>query len=247
MSDLGQGVKFIMNGGVEPTTLGPLGTNTPNSSNVNLYIHGSEYTQLGDGVNLWLSGSSAGTKFEFKTLPMFLIGDIFGNKLNLFIKTDPPSPFVSGSMNLVLVGEGKHFSDGVPLVMWGSSAEYSLSLNALTIEQLQTLSINELYTLPLYSDDVFTGYHQSLGLDLYIQGEGLYENAFVERSYLNLFIQSSPGSSNSLPLFLTGSPIGELLLYTYGILGFITNSLPLYLRNDEDRLKKLNLFIRGYK
>lgn len=224
---------------------GILGSSKPN---LNLFISGQSYFPTNSGLPLFIKGSTAGYKYEFKTLPLFIIGSPIPSKLNLFIKGSDifrPNP---SSLNLFVGGGGTKVNKSLQLVVWGSVANYSLSLNNLTLDQLVRLTLDELNTLPLDSSDVFAGYYVSNSLDLYISGEGEVDNASVYRTWMNLYLQGGKGSTRSLNLFMKGSPyiLQPLDLYTYGILGSSHNFIPLYVFSKDILNKRLNLFVRGY-
>ena len=218
------------------------------TSKLNLFISGRSYFPNNSGLPLFVRGSSAGYKYEFKTLPLFINGSPIPSKLNLFIKgSDILRPSLS-SLNLFIGGGGTKANKSLQLVVWGSVANYSLSLNNLTLDQLARLTLDELYTLPLDSSDVFSGYYISKPLDLYISGEGEFDNASVYRTWMNLYLQGGKGSTRSLNLFIQGSPyiLQPLDLYTYGVLGYAYRSIPLYVFSKDILNKRLNLFVRGY-
>lgn len=223
-------------------------TGSPNS-NVNLFIEGTTPPSSTNSVTLTIRGSTAGYKYGFKALNLFIEGAPLGAKLNMFIHGSDIFRPQEASLNLFVGGVGNQMSKAVDLVIWGSTANYSLSLNSLTIEQLIQLTIEELYSLPLDSTDIFTGYYTSRGLDLYIRGEGEFDDFLVYSTWMNLYLQGGTGSTRTLDLFMQGSPYSgqSLDLYSHGVTGVTSNSIPLYMFSEEIVTQKLNLFTRGYR
>jgi hypothetical protein len=225
---------------------------TATSMGLNLVLTGKQEEEVFDGVTLNITGASAGTQYEYRTLNLFLKGDYAHYSLNLFLR-GPLSVLESdldgqNALNLFIMGSGTPVNKSLPLVTWGSVGEYSLSLNRLTIEQLESLTLQQLSDLPIDSNPLFTGYYNSKGLTLYIKGEGLFDGFSVSNSYLNLFLDGGKGSTKGLNLYMQGVPVPEsqLPLYLQGVLGFITSIIPLYLSNKDDVKPNLDLFVRGF-
>jgi len=219
------------------------------TQSINLFVSGLSFIKGQSGLGLTIRGSTGGYKYEFKTLPLFINGSPVPSRLWLFIKGNDVFKPNTSSINLFVGGTGIKTYNHVPLVIWGSIVNYSLSLNNLTLDQLIKLTLDELYFLPLDSSDLFTGYYVSNTLDLYISGEGEFDDFLVYRTWMNLYLQGGTGSSRSLNLFMKGLPYSArgLDLYSYGVLGSIHNSITLYAFSQDNLIKRLNLFIRGYK
>lgn len=220
-----------------------------NNGSLPLFIEGASFIPTNDSIDLTIRGSSPGYKYDFKTINLFISGMPFNQRLNLFIKGTDVFRVNNANLNLFVHGEGFRVTQPLDLVIWGSNANYSLSLNHLTMEQLVQLTINELYTLAIDSSQIFSGYHVAKALDLYIRGEGLFENFLTYSTWMNLYLQGGVGSTKELNLFIQGSPyLGQSLdLYSYGVTGLASGSIPLYTFSKDTFIQKLNLFIRGYR
>jgi hypothetical protein len=223
---------------------------TPVSGFLNLFLQASA-TPTSGLVNLYTQGATSGYTYEFNSVPMYIKGEPIVSYMNLYTTGRNLPATKNTYINMFLAGKGEPANNSLDLVVWGSSASMGgLGLNSLTLEELEALTLDQLYTLSLEGEGGpgIGGYHFDNNISLYISGEGQLESSVPASGYMNLYLHATPGVERGLALFLKG-PEGtdnSINLFTNGITGFAASGLNLYMDSIGLIDESVDLFTRGY-
>ena len=214
---------------------------------MNIFMKGDDYTQSSGNLNLSITGNTAGTEFDYDLLPLLMEAEPFNTSMNIYMMGIQDTQSINSSINLYLHGRGEPANNSLDMVIWGSSAEYPISVYRLTQDQLYGLTLDQLDQM-LLDGDVWSGFYSENSINLSITGDGISEHFIPEEDNMNLVLWGDKAANAFFNIFLQAPTQVEnnLNLYMPTVSGILSNSLDLYMDSIGYGSGTMKLFIRGY-
>jgi hypothetical protein len=223
-----------------------LSVSTPNSGNLPLYLPGPFVST--SGLNLYLLGPIPQT-----------------NHINLYLQTDSPQSGTS-LLNLSLVAShsgasytfsntnlfltGDPLSSNMNLYVLGGAGPRTSGISDLNLYlQCDIPSKNNSLDLIINPVTDFSNKYSESGLSLYIEGDGLFENYVPSNSYMNLYMNTGRESISGISLYTNAYGTGNSVIpmYIFGVSGYLSQGLQLFMPTKDFSSGTLSLFVRGFR